>query len=66
LYTATRSTGQVEEGPVGFSVTNIDSGIVSWRFKPLGEWLLVMITAPSDERLKTHHRSPAFHGERQN
>jgi 3',5'-cyclic-AMP phosphodiesterase len=55
LYTATRSTGQIEEGPVGFSVTNIDHGIVSWRFKALGEWPLVMITAPADERLRTHH-----------
>lgn len=26
LYTATRSTGHVEEGPVGFSVTNLDGG----------------------------------------
>lgn len=34
LYTATRSTGQIEEGPVGFSVTNLDHGVVSWRFKP--------------------------------
>lgn len=57
LYTATRSTGQIEEGPVGFSVTNVDRGVVSWRFKALGEWPLVMITAPADERLKTHHGS---------
>jgi hypothetical protein len=55
LYTATRSTGQIEEGPVGFSVTNVDRGVVSWRFKALGEWPLVMITMPADERLKTHH-----------
>jgi Icc protein len=58
LYTATRSTGQIEEGPVGLSVTNIDNGVVSWRFKPLGEWPLVMITAPADERLSTHHDPP--------
>lgn len=57
LYTGTRSTGQIEEGPVGFSVTNVDRGVVSWRFKALGEWPLVMITAPADERLKTHHGS---------
>jgi Icc protein len=36
LYTATRSTGQIEEGPAGFSVTNIDDGIASWRFLELG------------------------------
>lgn len=54
LYTATRSTGQIEEGPVGFSITNIDRGVVSWRFKALGRWPLVMITFPADERLKTH------------
>jgi Icc protein len=58
LYTVTRSTGQIEEGPVGFSVTNIDKGIVSWRFKALGEWPLVMITSPGDERLQTHHGIP--------
>jgi len=65
LYTATRSTEQIEEGPVGFSVTNFDNGVVSWRFKPLGEWPLVMITAPVDERLSTH-REPPLHmaGER--
>jgi 3',5'-cyclic-AMP phosphodiesterase len=60
LYTATRSTGQIEEGPVGFSVTNLDNGVVSWRFKPLGEWPLVMITAPTDERLSAD-REPPLH-----
>jgi Icc protein len=58
LYTATRSTGQVEEGPVGFSVTNLDKDVVSWRFKELGAWPLVMITAPADERLITNPQSP--------
>jgi len=29
LYSATRSTGQIEEGPVGYSVTNIDGTVVS-------------------------------------
>jgi Icc protein len=62
LYSATRSTGQIEEGAVGFSVTNVDQGIVSWRFKVLGEWPLVMITAPADERLKTHHGAAMFDG----
>ncbi len=51
IYTATRSTGQVEEGPVGFSVTNIDSGVVSWRFLETGTLPAVIITSPADERL---------------
>lgn len=51
IYTATRSTGQIEEGPVGLSITNLDRGVVSWRFKPLGVWPLVMITTPADARL---------------
>jgi 3',5'-cyclic-AMP phosphodiesterase len=54
LYTATRSTGQIEEGSVGFSVTNLDHDVVSWRFRPLGEWPFVMITSPGDERLLTN------------
>jgi Icc protein len=58
LYTATRSTGQVEEGPVGFSITNIDSDVVSWKFKPLGWWPLAMITAPADLRLITDPMMP--------
>jgi 3',5'-cyclic-AMP phosphodiesterase len=53
LYTATRSTGQIEEGPVGFSITNLDHDVVSWGFKPLGEWPFVMITSPGDEKLLT-------------
>jgi len=53
LYTATRSTGQIEEGPVGFSVTNIDDGIASWRFLELGKLPAVVVTSPSDERLLT-------------
>ncbi|CAN5679294.1 hypothetical protein BH10ACI4_BH10ACI4_03650 [soil metagenome] len=56
LYTATRSTGQIEEGAVGFSITNIDDGNVSWRFVELDQLdrqPTVMITAPSDHRLIT-------------
>jgi 3',5'-cyclic-AMP phosphodiesterase len=53
LYSATRSTGQIEEGPVGYSVTNIDGDVVSWRFVELGKLPVVMITSPSDERLLT-------------
>ena len=51
IYAATRSTGQIEEGPVGFSVTNLDGGVVSWRFFELGRLPAVIITSPSDERL---------------
>jgi Icc protein len=53
LYSATRSTGQVEEGPVGYSVTNVDGGAVSWKFVELGKMPVVVITSPSDERLLT-------------
>ncbi len=53
LYTATRSTGQIEEGPVGYSVTNVDGDIVSWRFMELGKLPVVVITSPSDVRLLT-------------
>jgi Icc protein len=53
LYSATRSTGQIEEGPVGYSVTNIDGNAVSWRFVELGKLPVVVITSPSDERLLT-------------
>ena len=53
LYSATRSTGQIEEGPVGYSVTNLDGDVVSWRFVELGELPVVVITSPSDERFLT-------------
>ncbi|OKO81393.1 hypothetical protein AC628_07140 [Bradyrhizobium sp. NAS96.2] len=49
IYAATRSTGQIEEGPVGFSITNLDDGVVSWKFKPIGGWPFVMITSPADQ-----------------
>jgi 3',5'-cyclic-AMP phosphodiesterase len=35
IYATTRSTGKIEEGPVGFSIANLDGGVVSWKFKPL-------------------------------
>lgn len=54
LYTATRSTGHIEEGPVGFSITNLDHDVLCWRFKPLGEWPFVIIISPRDERLHTN------------
>ena len=53
LYTATRSTGQIEEGPVGYSVTTLDGNVVSWRFVELGKLPIAVITSPSDERLLT-------------
>jgi Icc protein len=55
IYAATRSTGQIEEGPVGYSLVSLDGGIVSWRFKPLdGGFPFVFITAPADYRLLRH------------
>ena len=52
VYTATRSTGQITEGPVGFSIINLDNGVVSWKFKPLSNsWPFVMITSPADKQL---------------
>ena len=55
IYAATRSTGQIEEGPVGYSLISLDQGIVSWRFKPLeGSFPFVLITAPADYRLLRH------------
>jgi hypothetical protein len=52
IFAATRSTGQIEEGPVGFALTTIDTGVVSWRFKLLDEpFPFIMITAPADYRL---------------
>lgn len=56
LYTATRSIGQVEEGPVGFSVTNLDGRVLSWKFFSLNELPAVMITSPTDERFITDTR----------
>jgi len=51
IYAATRSTGQATEGPVGFSIMNLDNGVVSWKFKQLGSFPFVMITSPSDKQL---------------
>lgn len=53
LYSATRSTGQIEEGPVGYSVTTVDGAAVSWHFVPIGTPSIVTITSPEDERLLT-------------
>jgi Icc protein len=52
IYATTRSTGQIEEGPVGFSIAAVDRGVVSWRFKPLdAPWPLVLVTSLADRRL---------------
>ncbi len=54
ILMATRSTGQVEEGPVGVSIAAIDERRVSWRFKALDAlWPFVLITGPADRRLAT-------------
>ncbi len=54
IFMATRSTGQIEEGPPGFSIAAVDGGGVSWRFKTLDQaWPFVLITAPVDRRLVT-------------
>jgi 3',5'-cyclic-AMP phosphodiesterase len=59
IYAATRSTGQIEEGPAGFSVTTLDDGVVGWKFKPVDEWPLVMVTSPADQRLIIDPSSPS-------
>ncbi|KMO31429.1 metallophosphoesterase [Methylobacterium tarhaniae] len=52
IYAAARSTGQIEEGPVGYAVASLDRGVVSWRFKELARpWPFVLITNPADRRL---------------
>lgn len=54
IFMATRSTGQIEEGPAGFSIAAVDGFGVSWRFKTLDRaWPFVLITAPADRRLAT-------------
>lgn len=59
IFMVTRSTGQIEEGPSGFSIAAVDASGVSWRFKPLDSaWPFVLITHPTDRRLATaasHH-----------
>jgi 3',5'-cyclic AMP phosphodiesterase CpdA len=52
IYAATRSTGQIDEGPVGYSLIAADEGVVSWRFKSLQDpFPFVLITSPADYRL---------------
>ncbi len=52
VYSATRSTGQIEEGHAGFSIAAVDGNAASWRFKEIDSgWPFVMITSPADERM---------------
>lgn len=51
VYATTRSTGQIEEGSAGVSIVTVDHSVVSWKFKPIFEWPLAMVTSPSDHRL---------------
>ena len=56
IFMTTRSTGQIEEGPSGFSIAAVDRRGVSWRFKTLDQaWPCVVITRPVDRRLATLH-----------
>lgn len=57
IYAATRSTGQIEEGLPGFSITVIEDDVVSWKFKERGPWPFAMITSPADEKLITKPES---------
>jgi len=59
IHSATRSTGQIEEGPVGFSVTCLDGDVASWKFKELvSPWPFVMITSPADRAFLTRSAPP--------
>ena len=54
IFMATRSTGQIEEGPAGFSIAVADRGGMSWRFKEIDTaWPCVLVTHPVDRRLAT-------------
>lgn len=59
FYFTTRATGHIEEGPVGYSFTNMDRDVVSWKFIELGNLLAMVITSPIDEPLlPTSNKSP--------
>jgi hypothetical protein len=66
IFATTRSTGQIEEGPVGFSLASLNHGVVSWRFEPLRSLLpFVMITSPADHCLVTDVERPGHVGHAQ-
>jgi hypothetical protein len=56
IYAATRSLSRLSEGPAGYSIINVDSGVISWKFKQLDSWPFVMITSPSDKVMLTNSR----------
>ena len=59
IYAATRSTGQIEEGPVGYAIVAIDRRAVSWRFRTLDDkGPIVLVTAPVDRRLANDPDDP--------
>ncbi len=59
VFAATRSTGQVEEGPVGYGVVTLDGGVVGWRFRALADpFPFVAITTPADHRLRRERAMP--------
>ncbi len=63
IYAATRSTGQIEEGLVGFSLTALDDGVVSWRFYELEalqreDAPVALITSPADRLLIRDPHAP--------
>jgi hypothetical protein len=63
IFAATRSTGQIEEGTVGYSLVSIDQGTVSWRFKGLYDaFPFVLITTPADYRLWREDDQPPTGG----
>ena len=54
IFMATRSTGQIEEGPPGFSLAAVQGRGVSWQFKALDRaWPFFLVTSPVDRRLAT-------------
>ncbi|WP_428493564.1 metallophosphoesterase family protein [Rhodopila sp.] len=62
IFMTTRSTGQIEEGPPGFSIATVDRRGMSWRFKTLDQaWPCVVITCPVDRRLVTRHTETQPH-----
>ncbi|WP_062013130.1 metallophosphoesterase [Aureimonas sp. AU4] len=58
VYGATRSTGEIEEGAPGFSVSALDGDVLSWRFREMGHHgPFVLVTSPCDTRLVTDPQS---------